>query len=124
MIHVALSVLLQAFGVSYAWLDQNLIGPVLSFARGFEFAVVCAAAILFFLISMFLIMKQAKKLPKSYSLEITDIYGEKVDIDGVRQAFATYDVATSYARMYRHSFGSQYKFRVVGGDKEISQKHR
>ncbi|HKX80951.1 MAG TPA: hypothetical protein VJL54_01720 [Nitrososphaera sp.] len=124
MIHVALSVLLQAFGISYAWLDQNLIGPVLSFARGFEFAVVCAAAILFFLISMFLIMKQAKKLPKSYSLEITDIYGEKVDIDGVRQAFATYDVAASYARMYRHSFGPQYKFRVVGDGKEIAQKHR
>ncbi len=114
MFHFAVSILLQAFGISYSWLDQNLVSPVLAFARGFEFAVVITAAIIFFLISMFLVLKQAKKLPKSYSIEIVDLYGEKVAIDGVRQVYATHDAAESYARMYRDSFGQQYRFRVVG----------
>ena len=118
MLHLAISLILQAFGISYTWLDQNLIGPVLSFARGFEFAIVCAAAILFLLISMALVIRQAKKLPKSYAIEITDVYGAKVAIDGVRQDYSTHDVAESFARMYRHSFGEQYRFRVVGASDE------
>jgi hypothetical protein len=114
MLQIAISIMFQAFGISYAWLDQNLISPVLTFARGFEFAIVVTAAVIFFLISMFLLMKQAKRLPKSYTIEISDVYGEKVAIDGVRQAYTTHAAAESYARMYRESFGQQYKFRVVG----------
>jgi hypothetical protein len=49
-------------------------------------------------------------------VEIVDVYGQPVSIDGVRQAFKTYDAAESYARMYRQNF-SQYKFRVVGSQK-------
>ncbi|HEV8386155.1 MAG TPA: hypothetical protein VGQ03_00890 [Nitrososphaera sp.] len=119
MLQIAISIMLQAFGISYAWLDQNLISPVLTFARGFEFAIVLTAAVLFFLISMFLVIRQAKKLPKSYSIEIVDIYGEKVSIDGVRQIYTTHAAAESYARMYRESFGQQYKFKVVGFLKEL-----
>ena len=100
--------------MSYTWLDQNLVSPVLTFARGFEFAIVLTAAVVFFLLSMFLVMKQAKKLPKSYAIEIVDVYGEKVAIDGVRQVYATHAAAESYARMYRQSFGDQYRFKVVG----------
>lgn len=122
MANIAISLLFQAFGISYAWLDQNFISPVLAFARGFEFAIVLAAAILFFLISMFLVIKQAKKLPKSYAIEILDIYGERVSIDGVRQAYSTHAAAESYARMYQHSFGQQYKFRVVGVPKDVGKK--
>jgi hypothetical protein len=113
MWHVVVTILVQAFGISYAWLNQYLVDPVLSFARGFEFAIVCAAAVLFFLISMALVIRQARKLPKSYAIEITDVYGKKVAIDGVRQEYTTHDVAESFARMYRTSLGL-YKFRVVG----------
>jgi hypothetical protein len=113
--------MLQAFGISYTFLDQNLISPVLSFARGFEFAVVLTAAVLFFLISMLLVIKQAKKLPKSYAIEIVDVYGEKVSIDGVRQVYTTHAAAESYARMYRESFGKQYRFKVVGMLKEYKK---
>lgn len=114
MLQLAVSLLFQAFGISYAWLDQNLVSPVLAFARGFEFAIVLTAAVLFFLISMLLVIKQAKKLPKSYSIEIVNVYGEKVSIDGVRQNYSTHSAAESYARMYRDSFGQQYRFKVVG----------
>jgi hypothetical protein len=121
MLQIAISLLFQAFGISYTWLDQNLISPVLAFARGFEFAIVLTAAVMFFLISMFLVIRQAKKLPKSYSIEIVDVYGEKVSIDGVRQNYSTHSAAESYARMYRDSFGQQYRFRVVGLPRESAK---
>jgi len=109
-----LAIFAQSFGLTYSWLNENLIGPFMAFTRGFEFAVVFMAAALFFAISVFLLLKQAKKLPKSYTIEIVNLYGEQVSIDGVRQTFATHDAAESYARMYRNNFGHQYRFRVVG----------
>jgi len=109
-----LAIFAQSFGVTYSWLNENLISPFLAFTRGFEFAIILMAAGLFFAISVFLVLKQAKKLPKSYTIEIIDLYGEQISIDGVRQAFATHDAAESYARMYRSNFGQQYRFRVIG----------
>ena len=109
-----LAIFTQSFGLTYSWLNQNLIGPFLSFTRGFEFAVIFLAAALFFAISVFFLLKQAKKLPKSYTIEIVDVYGQVVSIDGVRQTFATHDAAESYARMYRNNFGHQYRFKVIG----------
>jgi len=113
------SIVFQAFGIAYSWLDQNLVSPLLTFSRGFEFAIIFSAAMLFLLISVFLFLRQAKKLPKSYMVEIIDLYGEKISIDGVRQIFATHDAAESYARMYQNSFGVQYRFRVVGTAEQI-----
>jgi hypothetical protein len=109
-----LAIFTQSFGLTYSWLNDNLISPFITFTRGFEFAIIFMAAALFFAISVFLLLKQAKKLPKSYAIEIVDLYGKQVSIDGVRQAFATHDAAESYARMYRSNFGHQYRFRVVG----------
>ena len=109
-----LAIFAESFGLTYTWLNQNLVGPFLSFTRGFEFAMIFLAAALFFAISVFFLLKQAKKLPKSYTIEIVNVYGQVVSIDGVRQAFATHDAAESYARMYRNNFGNQYRFRVVG----------
>lgn len=109
-----MAIFAQSFGVTYSWLNENLISPFLAFTRGFEFAIILMAAALFFAISVFLVLKQAKKLPKSYTIEIIDLYGEQITIDGVRQAFATHDAAESYARMYRSNFGQQYRFRVIG----------
>ena len=109
-----LSIFIQSFGLTYSWLNDNLISPIIAFTRGFEFAVIFIAAVLFFTMSVFLLLRQAKKLPKSYALEIVDVYGQAVSIDGVRQAFSTHDAAESYARMYMSNFGHQYRFRVVG----------
>jgi hypothetical protein len=114
LLETVLAIFTQSFGLTYSWLNENLISPFMAFTRGFEFAVVFMAAALFFAISVFLLLKQAKKLPKSYTVEIIDLYGEQVSIDGVRQSFATHEAAESYARMYRSNFGHQYRFRVVG----------
>jgi hypothetical protein len=109
-----LAIFIQSFGLTYSWLNDNLISPFIAFTRGFEFAVIFLAAALFFAISVAFLLRQAKKLPRSYTIEIVDVYGREVSIDGVRQAFATHDAAESYARMYRSNFGLQYRFRVVG----------
>jgi ABC-type transport system involved in cytochrome bd biosynthesis fused ATPase/permease subunit len=102
-----------AFAITYAWLAHNLGEPFAAFARDFQFAFICTVAVIFIFASMIIMLRQAKKLPKSYTVEIVDVYGQPVSIDGVRQAFKTYDAAESYARMYRQNF-AQYKFRVVG----------
>ena len=114
LLESVLAIFTQSFGLTYSWLNENLISPFMVFTRGFEFAVVFMAAALFFAISVFLLLKQAKKLPKCYTIEIVDMYGEQVSIDGVRQTFATHEAAESYARMYRSNFGHQYRFRVIG----------
>lgn len=114
LLESVLAIFVQSFALAYSWLNDNLVSPFLSFTRGFEFAVIFLAAALFFTISVFLMLRQAKKLPKSYTIEIVDLYGEQVSIDGVRQVFATHDAAESYARMYRNNFGQQYRFRVIG----------
>ena len=122
LFELVVGLLAQSFSIAYAWLNQYLVSPFLTFTRGFEFAMIFAAAAIFFMISVFLLLKQAKKLPKSYVIEIEDVYGEKVAIDGVRQAFATHDAAESYARMYRDNL-RQYKFRVVGVSQELTSKN-
>jgi hypothetical protein len=114
LLESVVGIFIQSFGLTYSWLNEYLISPVMAFTRGFEFAVVFMAAALFFAISVFLLLKQAKKLPKSYAVEIINLLGEQVSIDGVRQTFATHEAAESYARMYRSNFGHQYRFRVVG----------
>jgi hypothetical protein len=108
------AIFIQSFGLTYSWLNDNLISPFIAFTRGFEFVVIFMAAVLFFTISVFLLLRQANKLPKSYAVEIVDVYGQAVSIDGVRQAFATHDAAESYARMYMSNFGRLYRFRVIG----------
>ena len=120
LLSVVAAIIGQAFSAAYSWLNQYLINPFIVFTRGFEFAIIFISAAIFLLISVFLLLRQAKKLPNSYMVEITDLYGEKVSVDGVRQVFATHEAAESYARMYRDSFGPQYKFRVVGFRQEAT----
>ena len=122
LFELVVALLAQSFSIAYTWLNQYLVSPFLAFTRGFEFALIFTAAAVFFMISVLFLLRQAKKLPKSYVVEIEDVYGEKVSIDGVRQAFATHEAAESYARMYRDSF-RQYKFRVVGVGQELTSKN-
>lgn len=112
--NIVTTIMVQAFDIVYKALDHSLIGPFLAFARGFEFAVIFAFAGLFLMISVFMVLRQARRLPTSYSIEITDLYGERSAMEGLRQTFATYDAAASYARLYGETYGPQYRFRVVG----------
>jgi hypothetical protein len=106
--------LIVVFNLVYTCLNQNLIIHVINFVKGFESAIIVIAAILFLLISIAITIRNVKKLPNSYVIEIFDLYGKKTSIDSLRQVFATYDAAESYARFYCETYKEQYKFRVVG----------
>ncbi len=96
------------------WLDQNMLVYILTTAKNFEYIIVFCCAILFLLITVFITLRQARKIPKSYIVEVVDIYGQKVTPDGLRLVFKTYDAAESYAQFYRDSYNGQYRFRVIG----------
>ncbi len=68
----------------------------------------------FLLITLFITLRQARRLPKSYVIEVVDIFGHKITSDGLRLVFKTYDAAESYAQFYRDSYNGQYRFRGIG----------
>ena len=109
-----LNTFVALFGIAYRWLDQNVINYVLNFVRGFEHVLVMFVAVAFLLITVYIIVNHVKKLPKSYIIEIVDVFGERVNIDSLRHSFTTYDAAKSYSQFYTNLYGKQYKFRVVG----------
>jgi hypothetical protein len=73
--------------------------------------------VIFLLILAYITIKHLKKLPKFYSIVITDLDGNNIILDGLRTKFTTYDAATSYSEFYREIYKQQYKFYVVGSNK-------
>jgi len=87
----------------------------MEFVNDFKHIVVFIAAIIFLLITVFVTIRQVKKLPLSYTIQILDSHGERIILTDLRLHFRNLEVAESYARFYRDIFGQeQYKFRVIG----------
>jgi hypothetical protein len=87
--------------------------------KGFEHIVVLIAVITFLLITIFITMRQVRRLPLSYTIQILDNDGEKIILPDLRLNFRKYEVAESYARAYRDMYRQQqYKFKVIGLRKE------
>ena len=64
-------------------------------------------------------MRQVRRLPLAYTIQILDNDGEKIILPDLRLHFRRYEVAESYARFYRDMYNQQrYKFRVIGLRKE------
>ena len=108
------SIFFRASTSIFKWLDQNMLVYIVTTAKSFEHVIVFCCAILFLLITVYVTLRQARKLPESYSVEVVDVYGQKVTPDGLRLVFKTYDAAVSYAQFYRDSYNGQYEFRVIG----------
>jgi hypothetical protein len=108
------SIFVKVSASIFKWLDQNMLVYILTTAKNFEYIIVFCCAILFLLITVFITLRQARKLPKSYIVEVVDIHGQKVTPDGLRLVFKTYDAAESYAQFYRDIYNVQYRFRVIG----------
>lgn len=108
------SIFVKGSASIFKWVDQNMLAYVLTTAKNLEYITVLCCAILFLLITIFITLRQARKLPKSYVVEVIDIYGQKVTPDGLRLVFKTHDVAESYAQFYRDSYSEQYRFHVIG----------
>ena len=101
-------------GVLYRWFEQYVLNYVVNFGKGFEQVFVMLAIITFLLITVILLIKKAKKLPKYYVIEIVDIFGRTIILEGLRVNFRTYDAAKSYSQFYSALFGEQYRFQVTG----------
>ena len=113
------SAFVMAFGLAYRWLDQNVISYILNFFRGFEHALLMLTVITFLLIMVYMMIKHVKRLPKSYGIEIVDIFGKKIILDGLRLDFLTYDAAKSYSQFYTNLYGERYQFHVVGRNRIV-----
>ena len=114
LFELVISILARLSATIFKWLDQNILVYILTTAKNFEYIIAFCCAILFLLITVFITLRQARKLPKSYIVEVVDIYGQKVTPDGLRLAFKTYDAAESFAQFYRDSYNGQYRFCVIG----------
>ena len=113
------STFVMAFGIAYRWLEQNVISYILNFVRGFEQALVMLTVIAFLLIMVYMMIKHVKRLPKSYGIEIVDIFGKKIVLEGLRLQFVTYDAAKSYSQFYTNLYGKRYQFLVVGRNRIV-----
>lgn len=102
------------FSIIYRTLNQQLVNNFLIFVRGFEFAIILIAAVIFLLIVVSIVLRRARKLPHTYEIQIFDLDGREVTIHGLRQVFCTYDAAESFARQYQKTYVNQYRFKVIG----------
>jgi hypothetical protein len=109
-----ITIFAKAFAIAYRWLHDYLVINIVNLAKGFEMAIIIIAVISFLLFNLFLTIRYLKNLPKYYVIEIVDVYGNKIAIDGLRLLFRTYDAAKSYALFYQDIYKDQYKFRVTG----------
>src|SRR5581483_7117086 len=106
------AILIQAFMLIQKILNHNVVAPFLTFAKGFEIAIIFIIAAAFLLVTVFVVLRQAKRLPKYYSIEVKDTFGQIATVDGLRLEFKTYEAAESYSRFYGQSYGKQYQFKV------------
>ncbi|TLX90187.1 MAG: hypothetical protein E6K94_07975 [Thaumarchaeota archaeon] len=100
--------------------EQYVINNFLEFVRTFEHVLMVLTVVAFFLIIIYMTMKQLKKLPKFYVIEVEDVYGKKTVVDGLRINFTTFTAAKSYAQFYSNLYGEQYKFRIVGRNRILN----
>jgi hypothetical protein len=102
------------------WFEQNVINNFLEFVKGFEHVLIVLTVVAFFLIIIYMTMKQFKKLPRFYVIEVVDVYGKKTIVDGLRTNFTTFAAAKSYAHFYSDLYGHQYKIRIVGRNRILN----
>jgi hypothetical protein len=114
MYDVIFSLLVKSIDISYKWLNENLLAHVLTFSKEFGAVVVLISAIIFLLMAVYLIMKQARRLPASYAIRTFDTEGNPTIIPDLRVTFATYQAAASYAQFYAKLYGHKYLFKVLG----------
>jgi hypothetical protein len=107
-------IIARIFNVLYSWIDNNIIDGILSFSRAFGNMIVLIGAVIFLLLIIYITIKNLKKLPRFYEIEITDLFGNKIILDDVRTKFLTYDAAKHYSEFYGDLYNSQYKFNIIG----------
>jgi hypothetical protein len=81
------------------------------------------AVTIFVLITVFILIKRVRKLPKSYVIVVLDSLGRKVILKDLRVKFSTYNAAASYSQFYRILYGGQYVFKVTSWIKIANENY-
>lgn len=110
-------IIVRVFSILYTWLDHNIVDSVLNFSKAFGNMLVLMGVVIFFLLIVYITIKNLKKLPKFYMIKIIDINGNDIILEGIRTRFLTYDAAKHYSEFYEDIYKKQYKFHVVGSNK-------
>lgn len=114
MYEAIVSVFFKSIDLLYKWISENFIAHVLTFSKEFGAVVIFISAVIFLLITIYFVLKQAKRLPKRYFLETFDQNGIRTEIPELRVTFATYQAAASYAEFYTKLYKEKYKFKLLG----------
>ena len=77
------------FSLVYKLFEQYLVNNFINFGRGFEQIFVMLAVTIFVLITIFILIKRVKKLPKSYVIVVLDSLGRKIILKDLRVKFST-----------------------------------
>lgn len=80
--------------------------------------MVLIGVVIFLFIFIYITIKNLKKLPKFYVINVVDLNGNDIILEGIRTKFRTYDAARHYSQFYQDIYENQYKFRVVGSNKK------
>ena len=106
------------------WLSENLIAHIMTFSKEFGALIVFVSAVVFLLITVYFIMKQAKRLPRRYELEAFDQEGNFRVIPELRTSFMTYQAAASFAEYYTKLYEEKYRFKLRGIKDNITTLRR
>jgi len=120
MYEAFVGLLLKGIDPLYKWLSENFLAHILTFGKEFGAVLIFISAVVFLLITVYFIMKQARKLPRRYVLEALDQEGKRILIPELRVTFATYQAAASYAEFYTKLYEDKYKFKLIGIKDKIS----
>jgi hypothetical protein len=99
--------------VLFRWFEQYVVNYFINFGRGFEQIFVMLVVTIFMLITIYILIKRIKKLPKSYVIVVFDCTGRKTILKDLRVKFSTYNTAVSYSQFYHELYGGQYVFQVT-----------
>ncbi len=89
---------------------QTIPGIFVTFFRYAGEVIILGAVFLFAL--SWLLKARPHNRPKSYSIVVFDVYGEKSEIVDIRTEFKTHDVAWSFMKQYKKSY-PLYNFAMV-----------
>ena len=124
MYEAIVSLFFKSIDLLYKWISENFIAHVLTFSKEFGAVVIFLSAVIFLLITIYFVLKQAKRLPKRYFLETFDQNGVRTVIPELRVTFATYQAAASYAEFYTKLYKEKYKFKLLGLKENFSTLRR
>ena len=110
-------IIVRVLSILYTWLDHNIVESILNFSKVFGNMLVVMGVIIFFLIVVYITIKNVRKLPKFYVIKVMDMNGNDIIVEGIRTQFLTYDAAKHYSEFYEDIYKKQYKFHVVGSNK-------